>query len=438
MKAPPLIGFLGIAVVLLLTGSASADPLGDALATYQAGNFDAAKAMLTPLAEAGSSTAQDTLYHVYWYGKGSKASNGVTNDYEQGLKWARAAAAQGNSDAEHGVALAYLFGFGVVKDQAEGLNWLKKAAEDGSSKAEYRLAQMYLNGIGVDKDETLGLRYLRTAADSGLGGAQAAMGRAFAVGRYGLPKDETTSLHWERLAADQRFESAQIALGMAYSDGDGVARDLVEAAMWEILATSTGCNRSHAPTSGLFPVKISQGDFDTARQLASEWDTAHPPIDVNQYDSDAPACAANLGSALPPKGAISGLDDAQDTSGKGAVLCIWHMYTETEATVAACGLPRKPIDDAIDAGISKMDKFITKYSVPPVTQDALDANKRETSNGLLNNYVRSTRHPDFCTSPEIEIFRKSTPDDFRNWLDDFLSVPRKPLWDPCLTAALGG
>src|SRR5438128_1625334 len=98
------IGLIGLLSVYLLIAPAFADPLSDALATYRSGNFSTAKAMLTPLAEAGDASAQDTLYHLYWYGKGTPT------DFEKGLKWARDSAALGNADAEHGIAMAYSFG----------------------------------------------------------------------------------------------------------------------------------------------------------------------------------------------------------------------------------------------------------------------------------------------------------------------------------------
>src|ERR1051326_4608791 len=51
-----------------------------------------------------------------------------------------------------------------------------------------------------------------------------------------------------------------------------------------------------------------------------------------------------------------------DKSGKGAVLCAWSIYLSVKAGTAACGLPRRPVDGAIDKAISQMDEFIIANS----------------------------------------------------------------------------
>jgi TPR repeat protein len=70
--------------------------------------------LLTSLATGGNPAAEVMPYEINWYGKG------IPIDYAEGLKWARAAAAQGNADAAYGVALAYGFGLGMPLGGGEG------------------------------------------------------------------------------------------------------------------------------------------------------------------------------------------------------------------------------------------------------------------------------------------------------------------------------
>ena len=69
----------------------------------------------------------------------------------------------------------------------------------------------------------------------------------------------------------------------------------------------------------------------------------------------------------------------KDTSGAGAVLCLWSIYLSVQAQTAACALPRRPVDDAIDQAIDSIDDFIIANSSLHPTKAMLEAFKRNAA-----------------------------------------------------------
>jgi hypothetical protein len=120
----------------------------------------------------------------------------------------------------------------------------------------------------------------------------------------------------------------------------------------------------------------------------------------------------------------------KDTSGAGAVLCLWSIYLSVQAQTAACALPRRPVDDAIDQAIVAMDDFILANSSLRPTRAMLDAFKRDAAAEELSS-LRQDR-PQFCTSPDLEGFRKPSPEQIQAAVKALLAVPREPVMNPCL------
>src|SRR5689334_21061649 len=60
-----------------------------------------------------------------------------------------------------------------------------------------------------------------------------------------------------------------------------------------------------------------------------------------------------------------------DKTGNGAVLCTWSIYLSIQAETAACGLTRRPSDDAMDEAIVAIDEFILANSSLRPTRVAL-------------------------------------------------------------------
>ena len=60
---------------------------------------------------------------------------GVTQDYQEALKWYRLAAAQGDASAQNNIGWMYLKGYGVTQDHQEALKLFRLAAAQGNATA---------------------------------------------------------------------------------------------------------------------------------------------------------------------------------------------------------------------------------------------------------------------------------------------------------------
>jgi hypothetical protein len=131
-----------------------------------------------------------------------------------------------------------------------------------------------------------------------------------------------------------------------------------------------------------------------------------------------------------------------DRSGKGAVLCLWHILLHTQAVVERCGWERLPVDDAIDRAIIATDAFIIANSSSPVTQDDLAAAKARISAAAIGemsspapsrSWVCSVQEGQYTPGTLAQAMREDfTSQELDLWIADALSVPREPVLDPCM------
>jgi uncharacterized protein len=102
--------------------------------------------------------AQYNLGLMYFHG------TGVSQDYEEAIKWFKLAAEQGVVRAQYNLGLMYFHGNGVLKDDAEAFKWYELAAEQGHALSQYSLGVMYAKGIGAPKDSVLAHVWLNQIA----------------------------------------------------------------------------------------------------------------------------------------------------------------------------------------------------------------------------------------------------------------------------------
>jgi hypothetical protein len=120
-----------------------------------------------------------------------------------------------------------------------------------------------------------------------------------------------------------------------------------------------------------------------------------------------------------------------DSTGSGAVLCVWSIYLEVQAETKACGLPRRPVDDAIDKAVLAIDSFIIANSSLRPTQAMLNEFKRRTSESFIHD-LQSRGIQKACDGSDLEAFRSGTPDKVAASVRALLAVPREPVMNPCL------
>jgi hypothetical protein len=120
-----------------------------------------------------------------------------------------------------------------------------------------------------------------------------------------------------------------------------------------------------------------------------------------------------------------------DKTGGGAVLCSWSLYLSVQTHVKACGLARRPADDAMDAAIAAMDDFIIANSSLHPTRAMVEDFKRRVAESDLAR-ARQRGMQAFCQSPDIELFRRRSPEQIQALVKALLAEPREPVLNPCL------
>jgi TPR repeat protein len=67
---------------------------------------------------------------------------GVTQNYQEAIKWTRKAAEQGQAEAQFNLGVMYNMGQGVAQNHQEAVKWFRKAAEQGYAKAQKALKEL--------------------------------------------------------------------------------------------------------------------------------------------------------------------------------------------------------------------------------------------------------------------------------------------------------
>ena len=113
--------------------------------------------------DAGTADEQYRIGLKYYSG------DGVSQNYEEAVKWYRLAADQGNPKAKRHLGYLYCRGVGVPQDYEKAGKWFLLAIEQGDGRSEYALCQMYKKGQGFlqDYEEVVKRVAERDAAVSG-------------------------------------------------------------------------------------------------------------------------------------------------------------------------------------------------------------------------------------------------------------------------------
>ncbi len=121
------IGFAAFAGILLLSPPAAAG-YGEGNEAYQQGDYQTAYREWLPLAEEGSSKAQNKMGVLYATGRG------VRRDSKLAMKWFLRSAESGNMDAHINVGRMYEQGHGVQRNLPKAYLWYHMAARSQKGK----------------------------------------------------------------------------------------------------------------------------------------------------------------------------------------------------------------------------------------------------------------------------------------------------------------
>ena len=132
---------LGGLLAVTLTATASATDYQKGERAYSDKDYATAITILTPLAEAGDTKAQNLLGLMYEFGP--EFGGGIKKDEAKAAKWYRRAAEAENPVAQYNLAVLYVEGRGVTRDFHLAYMWfsisanlgVERAAEDRASLA---------------------------------------------------------------------------------------------------------------------------------------------------------------------------------------------------------------------------------------------------------------------------------------------------------------
>ena len=124
-------------------------------------------------------------------------------------------------------------------------------------------------------DYAVALRLWLPLAAQGNAFAQTNLGFMYSSGQ-GVPRDLAEAARWYRLAAEQGNPTAQSNLGSMYFSGEGVPQDYVQAYLWVDLAASrfppsAKKDREAAHNREIVASKMTSAQIAEAQKLAREW-----------------------------------------------------------------------------------------------------------------------------------------------------------------------
>lgn len=121
-------------------------------------------------------------------------------------------AKEGDIDAQYNIGVMYQKGIGVSQDYQEALKWHVKAAERKSPHTQYSLGTMYIDGLGVAQDYEAATVWFRKAAEKGYAPAQYSLGAMYCNGQS-VFEDRHEALKWIGMAAGQGCKPGMSAVG---------------------------------------------------------------------------------------------------------------------------------------------------------------------------------------------------------------------------------
>jgi hypothetical protein len=210
-----------------------AETVAEGERAFDQGDYERARAILTPLAEAGNAKAQ------FISGKMFAEGRGIAKDETKGANWFRKAAEQGHAGGQVALGVMYATGQGVAQDAAEAVRWYRQAAEQGDARGQFNLGVRYATGQGVTQDEAEAVRWYRLAAKQGHADGQFNLGVMYDNGQ-GITQDAAEAVRWYRQAAEQGHADGQVNLGVMYDNGQGVGQNAAEAVSWFRKAADQG------------------------------------------------------------------------------------------------------------------------------------------------------------------------------------------------------
>ena len=181
--------------------SAQQDRFESGLASKDRGHYATALRAWLPMAEAGSTEAQNNVGYMYEEGLG------VPQNYLLAMNWYRQAADSGLAEAQHNMGMLYHHGYGVAENLAEAFRWFKMAAEQELAESEYMLGLAYENGEGTELNYEEAKRLFLSAARKNYAPAQLMYAFMLQAGEGG-DSEPFSAYVWGKIAEQNGSEEA--------------------------------------------------------------------------------------------------------------------------------------------------------------------------------------------------------------------------------------
>ena len=202
------------------------------------------------------------------------------NDYDQGIYQLnrgefKAAMAQftplaedGFSPAQYQLAMMYKNAQGTPKNTEKAIELLNLAADQNDSDAQFELAVMYSQGNLVEKNLTTAFQLMKKSATKGLASAQFNLGVMYYQGE-GIAVNHTEAANWYRQAANQNYALAQFNLALMYFEGNGDEHSREMSFVWNTIAAYNGYEDA-AKSRDMDAHKLSKAKVASLRIKADE------------------------------------------------------------------------------------------------------------------------------------------------------------------------
>ena len=184
------------------------------------------------------------------------------------------AAELGYPQAQGTLAWKYYEGDGVAQDLEQSLKWARKAACGGDGAGQYRVAYAYHTGEGLQCNWVEAVKYYSLAYHNGMDLACNNICEMYSTGGYGLPQNDSKLFEW---CSKSTSAKSLHMLGMCHYEGRGNDKDFPEARRNFKLASSE-CTESQFMLGKMLlrgeggPTNLSQG-FKFIEQAAKSGHT---------------------------------------------------------------------------------------------------------------------------------------------------------------------
>ena len=117
-------------------------------------------------------------------------------------------AEKGTADDQYNLGVRYERGSGVSQSYQEAVRWYRLSAMQGYKDAQYKLCEMSERGQGLPQDYQEALRWCDLAADQGHGRAMFMLGRLHHTG-HGVSQDVVRAHMWYNLATANGYDEGK-------------------------------------------------------------------------------------------------------------------------------------------------------------------------------------------------------------------------------------